>query len=318
MQLMDAFSFFRRLTVTALMVCVLGCGTVPPAALPISPSNLTAYATATLSVNPTPTVVATEIPIPTPTPFTYVIVKGDTLSTIAERFGIRLDDLQLANPGVVAESLSVGQMLKIPAKSASSSALPAATPAPADLGPSSCYPSGTGLYCLVPVHNPYPEALENVKLQMTLLDAAGQSVASQEAFLPLNILPPGSILPAFAFFPAFSADAWPAAQLVTSIRLLPGDARYLAAAVRSTLVSVAWDGRSARAQGQVSLSAESNPASALWLAAVAYDAYDQIVGFRRWEWQGNLAPGGSQPFDFAVYSLGQAIERVDIVVEARP
>ena len=100
--------------------------------------------------------------------------------------------------------------------------------------------------------------------------------------------------------------------------MAPGDGRYLPAVARNVLVSVAWDGRSARVQGQVFLPASSAAAKTIWLAGVAYSADGQIVGFRRWEWQGNLKPGSAQPFDFWVYSLGPAIERVEVIVEARP
>jgi len=109
------------------------------------------------------------------------------------------------------------------------------------------------------------------------------------------------------------------AQLATAIRLTPDDERYLPATVRNLLVSIAWDGRSARAQGQVFLPANVKSAvGTLWLAAVAYDVDGQVVGFRRWEWQGRLRPGRTQPFDILVYSLGPVIEKIDVVVEARP
>ena len=88
--------------------------------------------------------------------------------------------------------------------------------------------------------------------------------------------------------------------------------------MRNVLTSVDWDGRSAQVQGQIFLPAESKPASTLWLGAVAYSADDQIIGFRRWEWQGSLQPGAVQLFNFSVYSLGPMIERVDVIVEARP
>ncbi len=44
----------------------------------------------------------------------YVIVAGDTLLGIAERNGLSLDELLLANPGIDARFLSIGQELSIP------------------------------------------------------------------------------------------------------------------------------------------------------------------------------------------------------------
>jgi LysM repeat protein len=44
----------------------------------------------------------------------YIVRSGDTLAGIAERFGISLEDLVAANPGVNASSLSVGQTIRLP------------------------------------------------------------------------------------------------------------------------------------------------------------------------------------------------------------
>jgi len=331
---MDNSYFLKLIAVLLAFSLLTGCATAPDSPLALSPpapglsgSNLRPYATATQAIFASPTVSATDIPIPSATPSTYKVAAGDSLGTIAEHFGLRLAELQAANPGVVSESLAVGQKLKIPA-SAPGSALP--TPAPAQVGVVTCYPSGGGSYCLAAVRNPFPDTLENIKLQMTLLDAKGRVLNSLEAFLPLDILPPGSVLPAYAFFSAQAGQATPAAgapptgisqpsaQLAVAIRLTSSDDRYLPAVVRNLLVSVDWDGRSARAQGQVFLPASSVVAKTIWLVGVAYDGNGQIVGFRRWEWQGNLEPGHAQPFDFSVYSLGPAIEKVEVIVEARP
>lgn len=44
----------------------------------------------------------------------YIVKSGDTLAGIAERYGISLEDLIAANPGVNASSLSVGQSVRLP------------------------------------------------------------------------------------------------------------------------------------------------------------------------------------------------------------
>src|SRR4051812_14988884 len=250
-----------RLCIPLLALCfALGCTSGPDSTGALSPVNLKPYLTETHTVAPASPAVATDIPIPTPTASTYSIATGDTLSSIAERFGIRLEDLLAANPGIVPEALSIGQTLKIPAAgSTGATDNSAPTPVPAELGLPECYSSGPGLYCLVPVHNPFTQALENTKLQISLLDAGGQSFASQEAFLPLNLLPPGSTLPAYAYFPdqrVPAAHPQAIAQLVTSLLITPGDVRYLPAIVRNVLVSVDWNGRSAQVQGEVFLPAE--------------------------------------------------------------
>lgn len=313
-QNMDISHRFRLVVVALIVSLVVGCTPTSDAPLTVSPLNLKPYASATHAIFPSPTANATNIPLPSPTPSIYRVQAGDSLGTIAEAFGMHLADLQAANPGVVSESLVVGQKINIPVVA---SGVP--VPAEAQVGPVTCHPAGAGTYCLVMVSNPFSETIENVKVQMSVLNAKGRVTDSQEAFLPLNILPPGSALPAYTLFVKLDPGVVPLAQLASSIRLTVGDQRYLPATVRNLLVSVDWDGRSARAQGQVALSDKAiASAGTIWLAAVAYNADKQIVGFRRWEWQGSLKPGKVQAFDFSVYSFGPAIETVDVVVEARP
>lgn len=87
--------------------------------------------TATPAVNatatPTPPGSRTSIPAtasPSPTQATasptapgqtYAVKSGDTLSGIAAQFNITVAALQAANPGVTAETLQIGAVLKIPA-----------------------------------------------------------------------------------------------------------------------------------------------------------------------------------------------------------
>jgi LysM repeat protein len=49
---------------------------------------------------------------------TYVIVAGDTLSTIAERFGVTVDQILAANPSIADPNrIAVGQVINIPVSS---------------------------------------------------------------------------------------------------------------------------------------------------------------------------------------------------------
>ena len=98
----------------------------------------------------------------------------------------------------------------------------------------------------------------------------------------------------------------------------PDDDRYLPATLHNTLSQVDGSGRNAQVSGTVLLPDDAQPARLVWVAAVAYDEFGQVVGVRRWESDAGIAPGGSLEFAFEVSSLAGRIERVEFAVEARP
>ena len=157
-----------------------------------------------------------------------------------------------------------------------------------------------------------------MRIQVTLVGADGVELASGPALLPLNILPPGTSLPlGVHFVSGVPPAAQPRVQVLTAVRLLPGDTRYLPVALQNVTVQVDWQGRSAQVSGQTGLPPESKAAASVWVAATAYDEQGRVVGYRRWE-GGDLQPGGSLPFVMRVSSLAGRIERVEFAVEARP
>jgi hypothetical protein len=89
-----------------------------------SPTPSTPVITAVPSINPTP--------VPQPTPLTYTVQAGDTLSRIAGRFGITLQQLIDANKETIPnpDKLQIGDVLNIPVPPAPSE-LPAASEIPA-------------------------------------------------------------------------------------------------------------------------------------------------------------------------------------------
>ncbi len=324
MQSMEFFRAKRWINVLLAFLLLAGCREAEPTTPgPLSPLSLTAYATQTIPVKTPaiPTAVSTDPAnaVSTPTPSTYTVQRGDTLLEIASRYGISLAELLAANPGIMPEALSIGQAIQIPAPRAAEALPP---PTTVDLGQAACYPvwrgfsSGGGLYCFVPVHHPGEGWLENIKVQVTLLDAEGRPMTSQESLLPLTGLGAGKTLPAVAFFPRVETFSAIQAQLQTAIQT--DSTRYLSVELKNLLVGIAWGGLSAQVEGWVWLSADSKPASTIWLAGVAYDAGGKIVGVRRWEWSGSLAPGESLPFSFAVYSAAGGIAQVEVLAEARP
>jgi LysM repeat protein len=103
---------------------LLGGGGGEPGASPTPAA--TTEASVVPSVAPTP--------VPSPTPFTYTVKSGDTLSGIAAKYKVSVDDMLAANPDLTdPNALQVGQVLVIPLPA--SSVIPDAgtteeTPAP--------------------------------------------------------------------------------------------------------------------------------------------------------------------------------------------
>src|SRR5688500_10037244 len=173
--------------------------------------------------------VTAETPLPSPTPFTYAVQTGDTISGIALKFGVSIDDLQAANPEVSASAMSIGTVLKIPSNPDNPSGEPTPTAAPFTIEQIECYHTANkGMWCFVLVHNDFSEFMENVSVQVTLVNSNNATLASQTALLPLNILPPNTYLPLSVFFhPVIPLDPQPQFHVLAAIRLVPNDARYL-------------------------------------------------------------------------------------------
>ena len=310
-----------------LPVATLVSGCISNTGLPqqTATSKLLPYQTRTPFFLPTATLAPTLTIAPTPTPVIYKISLNDTLSSLAQRFGVSLDLLLAANPGIIPEALVVGDSITIPARNA---VLPAgiqtnveflSTPVPLEIGSVLCQQSGSGTYCIIPVQNPDTQAMENIILECSLIDENGNSLTplGQQAILPLNLLPPDQSLPAAIFFGNQIGENVQA-RLISSVRLEPGDKRYLKTVIQNLLVTINWDGLSANVQGQILLPELEKPANNIWIVAVAYNNREQITGFRRREFSSPLQPGGIQDFNFPVYSIGASIQRVEVIVEAHP
>jgi LysM repeat protein len=311
--LRNLFSAFSLFLLTA-------CASQQAGSTPL-PVELTPYATTTKSpIQPPEGLIPLTTPLPSPTPFTYTVQTGDTLSQIAERFNVSLDDLQAANPEVSSNAMSVGQVINIPSNPDNPSGEPTPTPAPFTVEQIECFPTvDKAMWCFVLVHNDLPDIIENVSAQVTLVDSNGAVVATQTAFLPLNTLPPDTSMPLAVFFlPDVPFDANPQIQVLTANQLLPEDVRYLPVMVNNTLVQVNADGYSAEVSGTVELLSESSAANQVWVVATAFDDAGRVVGFRRWESKASLPAGGSLLFHFLVSSIGGRIARVEFAAEARP
>jgi LysM repeat protein len=308
---------FVLMAVLASIFILTACSTDLASPQPTALSGLTPYHTSTPAPTPILVFPATPTPIPTSTPIIYKISPNDTLTALARRFGVTVEALLSANPGVIPESLTIGQTITIPNTDQPSDFTLLITPVPLDLGPGLCQISITGTTCIVPVHNPYTWPLENIQADMTLFDENGLVLTNQQTILPVNVLPPARTLPVSVFFNG-QTGKYALARLITSTRFDQTDQRYLETTTRDLLLAIDWNGLSAIVSGRILLSESQKPATLVWLLAVAYDSHDQIIGYRRWESSAPLQPGASLTFSLPVYSLGPEIDHIETLVEARP
>ncbi|MGB7873752.1 MAG: LysM peptidoglycan-binding domain-containing protein, partial [Anaerolineales bacterium] len=161
---------------------LVACTPQPVEQTPTPPGTLQPYFTRTPSATPEGPeglVVEFETPLPTPTPFAYEVQAGDTMSGIAFKFGVSLDELVAANPDVSPNSMSIGTELNIPSNPADPTGASTSTPVPALVEQIECHPTADGgMWCFVLVHNDTPDVIENITAQVTLQDTDGASLAS--------------------------------------------------------------------------------------------------------------------------------------------
>jgi LysM repeat protein len=300
-----------------LLLLIFLLAACAPAPVKTTPSGaVQSYLTATPSLTPTPNVlVIFETPIPTSTPFMYTIQSGDTFSELAEQFKISQDELRAANPDVSPNSMSIGGTLLIPDASSAAPSGATPTPVPVFVTQTVCHPTADdGLWCFALIQNNTPDFLENISAQVTLFDANNEAVASQTAFMPLDIIPPSSALPVYVFFQDTATNVTMQVQVLSAVQ--SSGSRYLPASLNNIITQIDWNGLTAKVSGEIFLPAESKAATQVWVAAVAYSKDGQVVGVKRWE-GGEIQPGGRIAFSFLVSSLGLPIDRAEFVVEAR-
>lgn len=312
----------RNLFPVTLLLFIASCA---PAVSPNQPAALTPYLTLTPSATASPLPVGegqdegSQTALPTPTPFLYIIQAGDTMGAIAQKYGVSLDALIAANPGVSPNAMPVGASLLIPTDKNNPTGESTPTPVPFLITQLNCHPTlDGGMWCFALARNDSDSALDNLSARISLLSADGGLVAAQDAIPPLNVIPPHSSLPLTTFFaPPAPVGASPRAQILSSTFLAPDDSRYLPVSLADLLIEIAPDGRMARVAGRVTLPPNVAEAKIVWVVAVAYDDAGRVVGFRRWEGSG-LTPGGSVTFELTAASLGSRVKRVEVFAEARP
>lgn len=322
--LADLNTIHARIFVFAILLGLTGCGPTPTSSTPQPTASLLPYVTA----SPLPaTQVPTEFPTieptlgPSPTPFVHVVAEGDTLLGIAIRYGVELNELLAANPGINTRIISIGQSITIPGADGNSpgSLLPTATPVPATLSPVVCYAAPVdSLWCLTTVSFPGDTPLEAIAVAIALFNAEGKQLASQVSYTPLNLLLPGTELPLIARFPAPAPAEYSAsAQIVRSLGAGDSDQRYLPVEIAIEESEALDEGLRWSVRGSMSLAEEREDTNTtVALLAIARDRDGDVVGLRKLQLEGTADEAWKAEFALEIISLGPPITDVQVMAEA--
>ena len=307
--------------------CAPEAGLNGPGVITTQEGTLRPYPSDTPSATPFPTDYQTTTSTPTvtstPTPIYYDVQEGDDMYGIAFFYGISPQQLMTANPTVNPRAMGPGTTLLIPItpgpEATATSAVtntPSPTPPFAQLEQPSCYPDATGgLWCFMLLVNDEVSGLENVSAVVTLND--GEDLRQEMAIMPLNLLPEGAALPLVAYFqPPLPDDYDLSAEVVFYLPVMPGDDRYLPVEIQDRTLTLVREGEIAQVSGKLALSGAGGKLSYLWLNGTAFDAEGNVVASRRWEMPGPIEAGQTVDFSFSLFSLGGAIDRVELLAEA--
>ncbi len=127
----------------------------------------------------------------------------------------------------------------------------------------------------------------------------------------MTLLLPDQAIPLVAYwdFPPTNWDL-SSGRLLSASQASSLEDRFVSANLINETATISSEALSALVQGNVEIEGQ---AGTVWILAVAYDDKENVIGVRRWEGEGEV-----DSFEFLVYSLGAAIERVDLQIEARP
>lgn len=310
----------RKYAFRAFISCIFilaGCASPSSSDSEISSASpaITPYLTATLAAQqsePTDAPQQDELPAISPTPLSYIIVENDTLLGIAQRYSVSLDALLAANPGVNPNILTLGMELFIPqGEDGQAATIGLPTPQPLKTGEVGCFETAANeLWCFLLVENQQDDAVDNLAGSITLISSSGEEIDSAQATALINLLEPGKAVPLVAYWD-FAPEGWVTAvgSLTSAYKVADFDARYINAELSNVQIDIHPNGLSAKANADFA----AGEASLVWVLAVAYDSEGNPLGIRRWE-----GTGSDSDVELWVYSLGDLIARVDLLLEVRP
>ena len=239
---------------------------------------------------------------------------------IAIRYGVTLEELLVANPDINPRILSIDQEIFIPSLEGDvpGGLIPTATPIPLELAQVQCYPTTTlHSWCISYIEIEGEQWLEGISAIITVFNPDGDQIDAKIAYAPLNLLPPGSVMPLGVMFP-YSVDLAVAITNTSFVARAIED-RYVTMIVDWETVLVSNNGSSASTKVTLQVSEENEfgiDGASILISALDLDG--SIVGYRKVELIDRLEVGESIEFELEVFSAGPPIDRVEILAEAFP
>lgn len=258
---------------------------------------------------------STVSPSSTPEPVIYTVVSGDSLSTIAFRFGVDLNALILANPTIDPNAMSIGTKLVIPPSGdaielGTNAVMGLPTPVIQTTKGPDCYRTDDSQWmCFLLVHNDSTDAVGNISGQVMQIG----STSSFPATCPLDLIPAGESLPLIARIQNVEIDpARMEGGLTTALPINTTDSRYSAVDISKQTIDFSIDHRSVDVSGELLL-----PSGGVARVLVyAQDLNNHVVGFRVWDAGVSVQAGMTQSFHLYLYSLGDVIADIHLVAQA--
>lgn len=309
----------RALVLAGLVLILAGCDfqleSEPFSTLTIAPP-LNPYQSTTRTPAPqTPTAPASTVEplIPTPTPFIHIIQSDETLYGIALQYQITLDRLVSANPGLDPRNLAVGTEVIIPLADEEDLLPPTATPYPMLEEDPTCYPAADGgLWCYTLIENNQNLPLENISFAFNIYNTDQELLQSQLAFPPLYILYPDQI----TIVGALIDDAQAEGSQISATLLTAYPSEIKDPTVRITDYSLEYSQENTIAiiSGAFEILSADITEDQVWIAGIGLSE-GKPAGVRKWVSGGGLELGKVYPFEFNLYSLGPALDQIQLYGE---
>lgn len=311
------------------LATLAACGqvrTVEPTPTP-EPTPTVDVAGVASTVEPTPTPAPytpapTASPTITPTPVFHTIAGGESLLSIASRYGVSASALQDANGILDPRLLQVGQELIIPPQEEEregENAFTTPTPTPLPIEVENVHFGETaigGLWVLGEVYNSSDVPLEQVRVGVTLSDEVQNEVAQAQTLVALDLVQMGERAPFAIFFEA-SPDSFDRYQ----VSLLSAVPAYMGSYYRDLVVEdlvTTGERYAAYTISGAIRNTGSVEAVDVDVVLTAYGDEGQVVAMRVVEPDARVvALGGETRFSAMLSSVGGAIERVEAAAQGR-